>query len=222
MPKTYSLKQLEGFTVAQLKKLADLNYNPEDTKGLRKAQLVELLDKHYNPPVDDEVDDELDDEVDDTDDELDDEEDDITLEQVAQAVEKAQGTTTPPEPTGDTLTAKQVATRLGTDAKTLRKFFRTGASRFKAVGQGGRYEFAKDDLPAIKAAFEAYNSGKTPRAKRDPADKAKPTGRMATAAAELEDDEEIDDEPELEDLEDLELDDTELDDLELDDDEEDD
>jgi hypothetical protein len=211
--KTYSRAQLEGFTIAALKKLADLNYSPDDTKGLRKAQLVELLDGHYNPA--DEVDDEVDDdeEVDDIDAELDDEADD---EEDDTPAVKA----TPPEPTGDTLTAKQVATRLGTDAKTLRKFFRTGASQFKAVGQGGRYEFAKADLPAIKAAFEAYTSGKTPRVKRDPADKAKPTGRMATA--ELEDDDEIDDEPALEELDDLELDDTELDeDLELDDEEDD-
>lgn len=56
----------------------------------------------------------------------------------------------------DTYTAKQVATRLGTDAKTMRKFFRSQHSTVEPVGQGGRYEFDAGDMPQIKAEFTAW------------------------------------------------------------------
>lgn len=56
----------------------------------------------------------------------------------------------------DTYTAKQVATRCGTDAKTMRKFFRSKHSTVEAVGQGGRYEFDAKDLPKIKREFDAW------------------------------------------------------------------
>lgn len=62
-----------------------------------------------------------------------------------------------------TYTAKQVATRIGTDAKHLRKFFRDANSGYTAVGQGGRYEFPEDQLPIIKKAFDAWNSTKVRR-----------------------------------------------------------
>lgn len=60
----------------------------------------------------------------------------------------------------ETYSAKQVATRIGTDPKTLRKFFRSPKSTFEPVGQGGRYEFPKSDLPAIQKAFDAWKDGK--------------------------------------------------------------
>lgn len=53
-------------------------------------------------------------------------------------------------------TAKQVATRCGTDAKTLRKFLRSSHSTAEPVGQGGRYEFDASDLPLIKREFAAW------------------------------------------------------------------
>lgn len=56
----------------------------------------------------------------------------------------------------ETYTAKQVATRCGTDSKTMRKFFRSSASTVEPVGQGGRYEFAATDLPKIKREFDAW------------------------------------------------------------------
>lgn len=62
--------------------------------------------------------------------------------------------------TDKVFSAKQVATRIGTDAKTLRKFFRSPASPFEAVGQGGRYEFPEKMLPEIKVAFTAWELGK--------------------------------------------------------------
>lgn len=59
-------------------------------------------------------------------------------------------------PERDSYTAKQVATRCSTDAKTLRKFLRSNNSSFDAVGQGGRYEFDADQLKTIKAEFTAW------------------------------------------------------------------
>lgn len=64
----------------------------------------------------------------------------------------------------ETYTAKQVATRCGTDSKTMRKFFRSSASTVEAVGQGGRYEFASSDLPKIKREFDAWRKKAQSRA----------------------------------------------------------
>lgn len=159
--------------------------------------------------VDDELDDELDDEVDET-----------------PEPKAKKGNDELPE--RETYTAKQVATRIGTDAKTLRKFFRTDASTVEPVGQGGRYEFDAADLPKIREEFEKWNSGKTTRAPKDSGEKAprKSRGRSAPAHAdlieeddeilELDDDDELDDEPSDDELDDIE---DELDDDELDDDE---
>lgn len=63
----------------------------------------------------------------------------------------------------DEYTAKQIATRIGTDAKTLRKFFRSPASTVEPVGQGGRYVFDAADLPKIQGEFNKWNSNKKPR-----------------------------------------------------------
>lgn len=64
-----------------------------------------------------------------------------------------------------TFSAKQVATRIGTDAKQLRKFFRT-TTHFDAVGQGGRYDFPESMLPEIKAKFDEWNSTKVRRVRK--------------------------------------------------------
>ena len=53
-------------------------------------------------------------------------------------------------------TAKQVASRCGTDAKTMRKFFRSSHSTVEPVGQGGRYVFDSKDFPQIKREFDAW------------------------------------------------------------------
>lgn len=57
-----------------------------------------------------------------------------------------------------TFSAKQVATRIGTDAKTLRKFLRSSSSPFDAVGQGKRYEFTTRELAQIREAFNKWQS----------------------------------------------------------------
>jgi hypothetical protein len=52
-----------------------------------------------------------------------------------------------------TLSAKQVASRIGTDAKTFRKYLRSPKSPFEPVGQGGRYDFEQGDLDELGSLF---------------------------------------------------------------------
>jgi len=106
----------------------------------------------------------------------------------------------------ETYAAKQVATILGTEAKTLRQFFRSSASTTEAVGSGGRYEFLKSDIPQIKKEFETWRSAHAARGS-----KRGPKGSSQTI-------ENIEEVESIEELEDDELDD-EVDDadLELDD-----
>lgn len=56
-----------------------------------------------------------------------------------------------------TLGAKQVATRIGTDAKTFRKFMRQTEG---GVGQGRRYDFPESELPKLAKLFKAWDRGK--------------------------------------------------------------
>jgi hypothetical protein len=73
-----------------------------------------------------------------------------------------------------TLGAKQVATRIGTDAKTFRKFMR---SHQAGVGQGRRYDFPEADIPELAKAFSKWRGDSkaprvtTPRAAAAPAAK---------------------------------------------------
>lgn len=255
MTQPLTAADVDKMKLPELRIAAEAHFEKSEVKGLKKAQLVELLKSNLEKfaPVDDEVDDEIDDEVEDTDDELDedelddeeddtpepnsDDEEDEELDEVPAPKAKGKATaakadkpsTPPAEPSGETYTAKQVATRIGTDAKTLRKFFRSPASTIEPCGQGGRYEFAKEDLPTIKAEFTKWNTAKptrTPAAKGPKASKrevAASTGIVEVEEdLELDDDEELDDEePTTEALADLELEgddeDDELDDDELDD-----
>lgn len=116
-------------------------------------------------------------------------------------------------PERETYTAKQVATRIGTDAKTLRKFFRSSASTVEPVGQGGRYEFAAEDMKKIRDEFTKWNNNKTPRGQKG-LPKVGKKGRQAPAAAEvIEEDDSVleldDEEPTDDELEEI---DDELDD----------
>lgn len=59
--------------------------------------------------------------------------------------------------------AKEVARMLGTDARTIRKFLRSEASPFEAVGQGGRYNFDDEDVEELRRAFnKELTKKKTP------------------------------------------------------------
>lgn len=104
------------------------------------------------------------------------------------------------EAAGDGLTAKQLASALGTDGKTVRKFLR---SEFGKVGQGQRWNIDPDKVDELKTKFEAW--GKRTRSTKSK-DKAKVEDVPVDEVEELDNDE-------LEDISDIE----ELDDLELDD-----
>ena len=71
-----------------------------------------------------------------------------------------------------TFSAKQVARQLGTEAKTLRKFFRDPKSDYEPVGQGGRYDFPESEIPKIREAFVAWNAGKVKRNRPTNAERA--------------------------------------------------
>jgi len=108
------------------------------------------------------------------------------------------------------LGAKEVATQVGTDAKSLRQFFRSGKSTFEAVGAGGRYEFKASDVAKIKAEFDAWKAGKPGRgrgASEGGTTRSRGKGKAAAVAEVIEEVEEIE---ELEDLEELDEDDLEL------------
>lgn len=55
--------------------------------------------------------------------------------------------------TTEGISAKQAARELGIEARILRKFLRSDASPFEAVGQGQRYVFDSEDMKVLKKAF---------------------------------------------------------------------
>ena len=57
------------------------------------------------------------------------------------------------------LSAKEAAIRLGTNARTLRKFLRSKQSPVDPVGQGNRYEFDSQDMKRMKKAFASWSNG---------------------------------------------------------------
>jgi hypothetical protein len=66
----------------------------------------------------------------------------------------------------ETLSAKEVARELGTDARTLRKFFRSGNSPIDPVGQGGRYAVTQKQIKKVKKAFDDWGSKSKPPAEK--------------------------------------------------------
>lgn len=55
------------------------------------------------------------------------------------------------------LTATQVATELGTDPKTFRKFLRSDASGIDRVGQGNRYEIPAAKVRSLTKAYKGWS-----------------------------------------------------------------
>jgi hypothetical protein len=109
-----------------------------------------------------------------------------------------------------TLSAKEAARELGTDARTFRKFMRIILPKDEQPGQGNRYNIEKKDLRGLRKQFDEWQKPKT---------KLNPNGAKKKGA----DVEELTDE-ELEEmmvsddelLEDVDFDLTALDDEEID------
>jgi len=237
----YTEEELKKKRLPELKDLAA--EHAIDLTGLAKGGIIEaLLDIEDDEEVDDlepdeaedtdtESDDEVDDEEEDDEElEVDDEEDDV--EEAPKPKAKTAKAKAPAKPKVDadgkpTIAAKQVATYLGTEAKTLRQFLRSPASTFEAVGSGGRYEFSDSDLPKIKSEFEAWKAGHAGRgAKRGKnADPEAKSSAPEVEIEELDEDEELDDtpapkakakaKPAAKPAEDDEIDDDEIDDEDL-------
>lgn len=55
--------------------------------------------------------------------------------------------------TEQTLTTRDVAAKLGTDPRTLRRFLRASS---QGVGTGSRYAVSASDVPALKKAFATW------------------------------------------------------------------
>lgn len=110
------------------------------------------------------------------------------------------------KPEGKTYGAKQIATRIGTNAKTFRKFLRSSASPVTSVGQGKRYDFHESDIPKLAQAFKKWQdkaAGKLPKTNDSAAHRG--PDRQPSRIVEEDDVLELDEEPSEEDLEDLEL-----------------
>ncbi len=55
-----------------------------------------------------------------------------------------------------------VASQLGTNPKTLRRFLRSEQSTFVAVGSGARYDFTSADVAAMRPRFAAWSGRPAP------------------------------------------------------------
>lgn len=56
----------------------------------------------------------------------------------------------------DTISAPQLARKIGTDPKTLRRFLRENDS-FRNPGSGKRYEFTESEASSVEKAFKLWN-----------------------------------------------------------------
>lgn len=111
----------------------------------------------------------------------------VELEELDEPTEEG----TAAEGSGDMLTAKAAASKIGTDARTLRKFLR---KKHGTVGQGQRWEVDINDVDALKTEFLAWAKGtKEAKADKPKVAKLKPDAEEPAADAELEEFEEIED-----------------------------
>lgn len=67
----------------------------------------------------------------------------------------------------EALSSKMVASELGIEPRTLRRFLRDDPT-YRNAGSGGRYAFTTRDLPTLRKRFAAWQNGvDVRRAKRD-------------------------------------------------------
>lgn len=60
----------------------------------------------------------------------------------------------------ETLSAKEAARELGTDARTFRKFMRATTAKEDQPGQGNRYAIKKTSIPKLKTKFDEWSKPK--------------------------------------------------------------
>lgn len=129
-------------------------------------------------------------------------------------------------PAAQTLSAKEVAIELKTDARTLRKFLREVTPKEDQPGQGGRWTFTKGDVKKLTKKFNDW-AEKGAKGKADAVAEATSTKSKKKKDQEPEEIDEVmlveaavaDADAELE-LEDLDPSDDEIEDIEFEDDDE--
>jgi hypothetical protein len=64
------------------------------------------------------------------------------------------------------LSAKEVAVKLDTDARTLRKFLRSDAKEngTETPGKGGRYQIEAKKVASLRKRFQVWDAARTPEA----------------------------------------------------------
>lgn len=212
----YTEASLKKKSVNDLKELASDLFDEDELNEITTKQplIDKLLESDTEDEVeeDDEVEEEDEEEVeeDDADPELpDEEEEEDEVDEPAPKSKAAAKKQTKYTEGGKTdngeklLGAKEVATAIGTDAKSLRQFFRSGKSSFTAVGAGGRYEFKESDVEKIKSEFDAWKAGKPGRG-RGASEGGSTRKRSTTRGREVKPEDQIEEVEEIEELEDLE------------------
>jgi hypothetical protein len=63
------------------------------------------------------------------------------------------------------LTTAQVAEKLGTDARTLRKFLRSDACKVESVGKGSRYQIEAKQVQQLRSQFTKWGAAQDEKPK---------------------------------------------------------
>lgn len=116
--------------------------------------------------------------------------------------------------TAQKFSAKEAAAKLGTDARTLRKFIRS-SDDFEAVGQGNRYEFTSQQIKALEKKFKVTvtktEKPKSPKKKKQaPIEDAATDDEVQDEVDRTTEEVDLDDDDEVIDLEEIDLEDDDL------------
>lgn len=103
-----------------------------------------------------------------------------------------------------TLSAKEAARELGTDARTFRKFMRSMLPKEEQPGQGNRYHIEEAQLKKLKSQFEEWSKPKAKAKVIEQVIEVDEDQQLAEALENLDEFDFEDEEPTAEDLEELE------------------